>query len=93
MCVALVTSNGFFSATHSSVSGGRGQGQCKWAKSRFDAVLVILEKVKPAATQNVPDVFPEESHPFRGVGQLQLCNIILTWADSEDANEKDIHYF
>jgi hypothetical protein len=24
---------------------------------------------------------------------LQLCNIILTWADSEDANEKDIHYF
>jgi hypothetical protein len=56
-------------------------------------MLVILEKVKPAATQNVPDVFPEESHPFRGVGQLQLCNIILTWADSEDANEKDIHYF
>jgi hypothetical protein len=55
--------------------------------------MVILEKVKPAATQNVPDVFPEESHPFRGVGQLQLCNIILTWADSEDANEKDIHYF
>jgi hypothetical protein len=53
----------------------------------------VLEKVKPTATQNVPDVFPEESHPFRGVGQLQLCNIILTWADSEDANEKDIHYF
>ena len=50
------------------------------------------KKVKPA-TQNVPDEFPEESHPFRGVGQLQLCNIILTWADSEDANETDIHYF
>jgi len=90
LCVALVTSNGFFSATHSSVSGGRGQGQ--WANQ--DSMLFCcfgLEKVKPA-TQNVPDVFPRVP-PIRSVGQLQLCNIILTWADSEDANETDIHYF
>ena len=53
---------------------------------------MYLEKSEASDTK-CPWCFSASSHPFRGVGQLQLCNIILTWADSEDANETDIHYF
>ena len=38
-------------------------------------------------------MFFREFPSISGCRPVATCNIILTWADSEDANETDIHYF
>jgi hypothetical protein len=64
--------------------GGNAMGKIK-----FD---VGLEKVKPA-TLKMSLMFFREFPSISGCRPVATCNIILTWADSEDANETDIHYF